>query len=182
MIGKRFRRAGWTVAAKEAGDRCPACSASAAPTAKFPKDLPMIKTPSAGASPAAAPAVLPDAPPAIVPSLAVTNALALYYMAMVDAYDRAAGAYRPGWSDERVAKETGLSLAEVTRRRTSDFPPLPPEVDPLKDAEAALVDLRADTDKVTSACKVLHALADRQRAGIGRLEAALAAARKVGTR
>jgi hypothetical protein len=46
------------------------------------------------------------------------------YLILSDAYDRAAKNYRPGWSDARIAKETGLSLAFVARRREDAFGPV----------------------------------------------------------
>jgi hypothetical protein len=41
----------------------------------------------------------------------------LFYSLMDDAWDNAAGQYKPGWSDARVAKTVGCSISSVTHRR-----------------------------------------------------------------
>jgi hypothetical protein len=119
-IGKRFRRAGWTVGAKEAGDRCPACSASAAPTAKFPKDLPMIKTTTPGLAVTATTTANPPAVPTPPAAMKITEV----YMALSGAYDLAARGYKSGWSDERIARDLSVSVELVAKRREQDFGPV----------------------------------------------------------
>lgn len=70
----------------------------------------------------------PDAQP--VPSEAAKKAKRLIYQCLEDYYDDKAKAYRPGYSDERVAKETGAAVGFVREIREADFGPLgcPPEL------------------------------------------------------
>ena len=46
------------------------------------------------------------------------------YLMLGEAYVPATKSYKPAWSDERIAKETGLSVEFVAKRRESDFGPL----------------------------------------------------------
>ncbi|MFG1214970.1 hypothetical protein V5F72_20970 [Xanthobacter flavus] len=59
-------------------------------------------------------------------SPAASDAIVNLYLILSDAYDRAKKGFKPGWSDERVARETGLALGVVEERRERDFGPLMP--------------------------------------------------------
>lgn len=81
------------------------------------------------------------APPAqMVRSPAAATGLGLLYMALADNFDPVKGRYRGDWSDEKVAKETGLALDFVRQRRETDFGPLNegPDTDRLRAELVAL--------------------------------------------
>ena len=59
-----------------------------------------------------------------VPSDAARMARRLVFQVLEDGYDDVAKGYRAGFSDERVAKETGASLQFVKQIRESDFDPV----------------------------------------------------------
>ena len=61
-------------------------------------------------------------------SPAASTALPLLYMALGDNYDRAKKSYKGNYTDEQIAKETGLSVEFVKQRREADFGPLVPQI------------------------------------------------------
>lgn len=83
-------------------------------------------------------ATAPDTKPQ--PSDAAKRAKRMVYQALEDYYDDTKKAYRPGYSDESIAKETGAALDFVRRIREEDFGPLgvPPELQTLIDHAASL--------------------------------------------
>lgn len=93
-----------------------------------------------------------------VPSDAAKRAHRLVMMLLEDQYDENAKSYRPGWTDAKVAQETGAAEAHVRETRERYFGPadMPPEVaDLLKqaaalhcDALAAAAELRASADAI----------------------------------
>ena len=141
-VAERFVRKGWFVG--DAGNHaCPACMSMQPKGAKsrrtalaetlavpksMTKDTSDMKTPT------------PEPAPAAIRSPAAATGLGLLYMAFADNFDVTKGRYRGDWSDEKVAKETGLSLEFVRQRRESDLGPLnvAPDMDRLR---AQLVDL-----------------------------------------
>lgn len=107
-----FRRRGWAVDLRR-GSKCPDCQKSeAAMRRKLEEKKRMEKQIVAAGKPSPTPA-------------ASTN-IADFYLLMEDAYDKAARRYKSGWSDERIATETGLALGHVARRRAEDYGPNPP--------------------------------------------------------
>lgn len=74
------------------------------------------------------------------PSDAARRAKRLVYQALEDYYDDKAKTYRPGHSDDSIAKETGAAVEFVKRIREEDFGPLgvPPELQILIDHAASL--------------------------------------------
>lgn len=170
-IARKFARAGWAVGSGFAADRCPACASAAAKTVS--KGLPMIKTnateplprpaqPATVTTAAASPAV-PTAPAA----MKITEV----YMALSDAYDLTARGYKAGWSDERIARDLGVSLELVARRREQDFGPV--VVDTFGPDLTALERLLVDE---VAAVERLHLTLGEC---IGRLKACAVAARRL---
>lgn len=96
--------------------------------------------------------------PAAIPSPAASSAIADAYLLLQDGYDHAAKNYKPGWSDERIAKESGLSLPEVKRRREHDFGPLVADTT-LEDLRTDWAALRADIGKMLLLADGFRALA-----------------------
>lgn len=74
------------------------------------------------------------------PSDAAKRAKRLVYQALEDYYDDTKKAYRPGHSDDSIAKETSAALEFVRKIREEDFGPLgvPPELQILIDHAASL--------------------------------------------
>lgn len=115
-IAKKFQRAGWEVGATESGDVCPACQT------KWQRKNAMKTTGSTTPLP-------PPPPPAQIttagtPTPGASARITDVYMALEDAYDRSARDYRPGWTDERIARELGVSVELVAKRRAADFGPV----------------------------------------------------------
>lgn len=84
-----------------------------------------------------------------VPSAQASRAMVELYVMLEDAYDRDKRDYRAGWDDERVARETRLSVSVVRARREQDFGPLAPA--PSAD------ELRAQVAKLADAMRRRHA-------------------------
>lgn len=108
IAAKKFEQQGWLVDGR-GHHYCPACLGT---KRKWRKDE-MI---SNGKAQASAP------PPERTP--AAREKLGELYMMLSEAYQGATQTYAAGWSDERIAKETGLALEFVAARRESDFGPL----------------------------------------------------------
>lgn len=143
VVSKKFRNRGWCVG--DGDDHvCPTCAgtfravkprpnhsaAAALKTAPQP-DAP-INIPSFEEAMAKSATVAP--PAQMVRSPAAATGLGLLYMALADNFDPTKGRYRGDWSDEKVAKETGLALDFVRQRRESDFGPIiaGPDLDRLR--------------------------------------------------
>lgn len=126
-----FQQRGWRVS-QSGRHVCPACIAAegSARRAKHSKETSAMSAPSA------------------IPSPAASNAIAEAYLMLQDGYDHAAKTYKPGWSDEKIAKESGLSLAEVKKRREADFGPLV--------VDTTAEDLRHEWDGLRSDIKALR--------------------------
>ena len=69
------------------------------------------------------------------------------YMILTDVFLVADKAYKPGWSDERIAKETGLSVEFVAKRRLEDYGPII--------VDTAIPDLCVSIDKMLVAAEAL---------------------------
>lgn len=93
-------------------------------------------------------------------SAPASTAIVDLYMRLDDAYDRAAKRYRDGWTDERLASETGLSVSLVQERREHDFGPLVVDTT-AKDLRAALVSLSAEAAAAVIAVKTVAGEARR---------------------
>lgn len=83
-------------------------------------------------------------------SQAAQQKIPLLYMALDDAYDTTVKNYREGWSDERIARETGLSIEFVTKRREQDFGPVKIDTT-LKDYETARKALAIASEQFSNA-------------------------------
>lgn len=106
-VAGKFRRKGWLVA--DLGKHiCPACRTKKAAKKKDEalKEEVIVMAAATERSPAAV-SKLPE-----------------LYMILGDAYDPMRKNYKEGWSDERIAKETGLSPDFVAKRREVDFGPV----------------------------------------------------------
>ncbi|MBF5091948.1 hypothetical protein F1640_18505 [Novosphingobium sp. NBM11] len=127
-VAKRMLRKGWTFGSKLA---CPDCSRREKRTRKEPTVMPIETT---------AAAQVPAESAAKVQSDAAKKAHRLVMQALEDAYDENLKAYRKGWSDDRIAKETGASAKHVADIRESYFGPIgiPSEVIALFDDLAAI--------------------------------------------
>lgn len=166
-VALKFGQRGWRVVGV-GKHMCPACAADAArkpsaARAATPAEV-TVMPPKADPKPAAAPApktttpVMPGRPaanddvaaaPASPPSPAASSALVVCYLLIEEHYDRARKAYRAGWDDERIAKETGLALGVVQERRERDFGPL--VVDTTReDLEATLGVLAGEITELTT--------------------------------
>lgn len=84
--------------------------AAPAPAPEPKKETPM---PAVAAPPA--PTVISDE---------ARNARRLATMMLEEHFDVATGRFRDGWTDEKIAKETGAAVQFVTKRREEDFGPL----------------------------------------------------------
>ena len=126
IIRKHFIIRGWELRKKP---RCPTCAT------KREKNMTKI---------ANAPA---DQPP---PSDAAKRARRMVYMALEDYYDEGKKAYKPGYSDKTIAKDTGASEAVVAAIREQDFGPVGPpnEIAEILEAVKALT---ARLDKLMDA-------------------------------
>ena len=74
------------------------------------------------------------------------KALPELYMALGDYYDADKKAYKPGWSDDKIASQLKLAPEFVRDRREKDFGPLA-KASPLAEIERALAMI--DADKLT---------------------------------
>lgn len=130
VIGGIFQTRGWIV-----GDRgkhvCPACRKAARRQPKKDTSVAetIFKTPVPPRSPVA------------------QSKLGDLYMILSEAYVGADKTYKAGWSDVRIAKETGLAEEFVKLRREQDFGPL--VVDTLaEDLRAAIKVMAIEQDKL----------------------------------
>lgn len=128
VIATRFRAKGWRVEQRKDRHLCPSCVA---------KDQEQARARRAEKE-----AALAEQKPDRSPAAAVK--LGELYMMLSDAYEPARKVYKPGWSDDRIAKETGLAIEFVRARREQDFGPLAPP-DMTEDEIASLVDGAAKT-------------------------------------
>lgn len=104
----------------------------------------------------AIPPPLPKGDSTQASSDAAKRAHRLVMMALEDYYDEKAKAYKPGWSDAKIATDTGASAAHVKQTRESYFGPLgePPELTKIKQevteasrkVDHVLRELRAEVD------------------------------------
>ncbi|MEW6121622.1 MAG: hypothetical protein AB1698_03350 [Pseudomonadota bacterium] len=189
-----FQQRGWRVS-QSARHVCPACQRAEAEARSTARAAPLKEKPAMpAATPAAVPPVSNAAPverQAGPPSPAASSAIVNLYVRLEDSYDRLAKAYRADWTDERVAKETGLSVEAVAKRREADFGPLVVDTTPadlrlawaaqeraLGEARVKLADLRDHLLEIgkrhTELSKLLDAVGEK--AGLGALTAPAKAA------
>lgn len=118
---KKWEERGWIVGAGPKADRCPVC----ADRIRNPRKKPVLKVvkPGGNAEEGSMAATIDARNGAPFPEIspAVRAKIPEMYMILGDYFDAAKGRYRDGWSDARVARETGLSEAMVKSRRESDF-------------------------------------------------------------
>lgn len=109
-VATSFARRGWLV--NDAGKHlCPQCVARRNLERKERKAM------AQGVKTQQEPAVVARSPKAI-------EAIGELYVTLVDVYDPVAKNYKAGWSDERVAKETGFAVEFVAKRREADLGPV----------------------------------------------------------
>jgi hypothetical protein len=108
------------------------------------------------------------AAPAVAPSEAAKKAHRLVMMYLEEQYDEGNKRYRPGWSDEKIADETGASPLNVKATREQYFGPLgqPPELDAIK---AELTALEASVVKTNAQHTEQIAAAKRRIADVCRI-------------
>jgi hypothetical protein len=100
--------------------------------------------------------------PKVERSPAATQKIGELYMILSEAYDAAGKVYKPGWSDQRIAKETGLAPEFVAKRREDDFGPVI--------VDASFDDLAAVQGALTAKIALARAATERQREQIAELE------------
>lgn len=123
ILGKHFATKGWAVNRKPV---CPGCRERSRPAptvieSAFDKALSRIPTHQKEPTPMSNVSPLPTVTPPTDAAKAArrkANEL-LMFQFLVEK-----GAYEAGWSDERVAKESGMPLAWVTKRRDEEYGPL----------------------------------------------------------
>lgn len=108
MAARKFRDAGWVVGTSQKDDRCPNCSRRSAPPRKL-KDreaMPTVEKSTTSVGVRSTDAVL---------ARKICDDLLMEHL------DLEARTYQTGWSDERIAKESGWSVEAVKRRREADY-------------------------------------------------------------
>lgn len=153
MLVSYFRRRGWKVDLRR-GATCSDCQKSNAAMLRKIQEKKRMET--------------KDRAGVVTPTPAASSKVVEVYMVLDDAYDKAAKRYKPGWSDDRVAKETGAAINLVTERRARDFGPIPPpKPDPLPEvailASPVLIELADALSTVKAAHEKLDIVADRIR-------------------
>lgn len=138
-VAKKFAASGWTVGANDSRDLCSACGGAS----PVKEGLPMVVTKPAPRH--AAPAASPS------PAALQQRRMALDFL---DSYlDHEARRFKDGWSDARIAAESGLSesaVAIIRREFFCDLAP-PPENEEAKALRTALAtDLAALRDGLSS--------------------------------
>lgn len=148
-VAEKFRKRGWRVGERDA-HLCPTCAGTFRAVKARPKHSalaalaagaqpdPLVQLPSFEEAMSKSATIAP--PAQTVRSPAAATGLGLLYMALADNFDPVKGRYRGDWSDEKVAKETGLALDFVRQRRETDFGPLNegPDTDRLRAELVAL--------------------------------------------
>lgn len=148
LVAKRFEAAGWVVGRRDGDDLCPLCAAR--PRVKAKEVLPMIKTTPRAAATEASGVVLPRSEDARKARLDVD-------LMLVDNFDPSKGRYRDGWDDDRIAREAGMSVEFVMKRREAEHGPLRESLDQGKlsalsaEFSARELALRGKLDEVTRA-------------------------------
>lgn len=128
IVRKHFKTRGWSLAKRV---KCPACS-------------------NQRKEPRAVSTVTPIKSPAPDPRAQRRDAHALIELY----FDIPGGRYKEGYSDERIAKETGIAPAWVKQRREDEFGPLkqPDELADMRaqlaEAEKAVAEIKARFDKL----------------------------------
>lgn len=151
---KAFQKAGW--AYQHRRPVCPACQKREKQVATKPT----IR--------AALPQFVGQGNATPAPSDAAKEARRLAYTAIEDAYDEKAKAYRPGHSDASIAKEVGLSEAQIGKIREEFFGPagmpIPPAIAKVIDEWAGqaahLAALSEQIERATESLRHLRAQLD----------------------
>jgi hypothetical protein len=126
-VAKAMLNKGWTIGRTLT---CPDCrpARDRAKHEKEPRPVAPVKT--ANRPDLSEPPISGLAQRAAVPSDAAKKAHRLAMMALEDYYDETGKRYKPGYSDARIAQETGASEAHVRKTREDYFGPVgaPPEL------------------------------------------------------
>ncbi|MFG1465235.1 hypothetical protein V5F77_20335 [Xanthobacter sp. DSM 24535] len=117
------------------------------------------------------------AAPAPSASPNASGAIVELYMLLDDKYQRARKAYMAGYSDERIAKELGLSVTVVAERREKDFGPVVVDttLEELAKARAALAEGLAEVRKAATNLAGLAGHAERRLGDMDKLVSRLTA-------
>lgn len=119
-IEKKFAGAGWAVGANDSRDFCPGCAGKTGiRTQEAPKMAKVVPPPIPAPSVAAA---------TVSRTEDARKARLDVDLMLVDNFDPARGRYREGWDDERVAREAGMSVEFVAKRREAEHGALRAEV------------------------------------------------------
>jgi len=156
VIGKKFRQKGWDLEP----DTCPACVAARREPTTTEKEEDIMAEPASN--------VTPLTPP--LPSKDSIRAQARLMRMLTDHFDDKEGAYINDYSDERVAKEVGLSLSVVEAFRREAFGDLkePKELQAIKD-DVTMLELRIE-DEFAGLTKSLGEEIGKLRTRIAELE------------
>lgn len=151
-----FRRRGWEVDARRERHHCPKCIAAVAAERRETEARKRMTNKTRPAETALSP----------------VSALAKKIMSdlLFEAYDLTARDYRSGWSDARIARESGLSETFVAQRRAADYGPIPPPAPPILDvAHSRLSAASATLRDVSESAAALRAKADQAHAQVAAL-------------
>lgn len=139
MLVSFFRRRGWSVDLRN-GSVCPDCVKNATESRRRKEERKRMEQSSV----------------VQLPTPGASSKIADVYMLLEDAYDKARRCYRDGWSDERIAKETGAALNLVTSRRAQDYGPIPPpKPEPMVEIATLAKPLLIELSGVVSRAKAL---------------------------
>lgn len=124
ILRRHFTERGWRL---DRRTQCPACAAR-----KKERPMATVTTIKPNAV-SAAPAPSGPTPDAKAARREAHDRIAIFY-------DLASGRYKDGYSDQRIAEETGVAVAWVKSRREEEFGPLkePEEIRELREELAAL--------------------------------------------
>lgn len=162
LLAKHFTSAGWKVYREGVSATCPKCQArEAAPSEQAPADIEAALE-RQRATEARRLASIPAPTPATIapenmtqPGISTTTikAQARLHHLLSERFtgDGSIGAYDEGWTDQRIATETGLSITEVVRVREAAY-------GRVSDPRIAALE-KALADERTRAGKELHDLA-----------------------
>lgn len=159
-----FRRRGWTVDEKRGSHVCKVCADKA--TSKKREEEAQKRMEK----------VVQMSPP---PSPDSAFAKKIMSDLLFEHYDLSARDYKPGWTDARIAKESGLSETFVSQRRASDYGPISPPKPPiLQAASAAVGHVVTSMRDIASTAEALKAKSDALTRQAERLLADLTEAQK----
>ena len=163
VVITKIRNKGWQVSKKKV--TCPQCQKAekrvkeleritfvpVAPPMALPVPAQVIKAP-----------IMKEKPmTSIAPTDQAKAAKRQAYGLLLDAYDDQNKRYRGDWSDQKIADQTGLSVAKVAQIREEDFGPAgpPPQLDNLKQQLVRIEDrLKAEETNILRSMESIDSL------------------------